>query len=185
MNRENRIHSNTPVDAEHFIHGAEHGKKLSDSDTQILMAQYKLFVETSESLISRRQNVNTFFLSVNSVFLTAAGLLLRNGEPDILPYGALIGLGFGGVLLCFVWRKLITSFQQLSRGKFHVIHALEQRLPARIFELEWAVLSKGEEPDKYIPFTKIESRTPWIFGFLQGFIFIFGIVMICRSLIVS
>lgn len=45
-----------PVDAEDFI-----GKELSDSDVHALLVQYKLFVGTSESLTSRRQNVNTFF----------------------------------------------------------------------------------------------------------------------------
>ncbi len=167
-----------PADAEKFIN-----KKLSDSDTQALLAQYKLFVGTSESLTSRRQNVNTFFLSVNSILLTAAGLLLRNGESSTLGYGALIGLGIGGVLLCFVWRKIITSFQQLSKGKFAVIHALERQLPARIFELEWVVLGEGKDPDKYIPFTKTESITPWIFGFLKMCIFLIGIIMPIKTYI--
>ena len=167
-----------PADAEGFIN-----KELSDSDVQALIVQYKLFVGTSESLTSRRQNVNTFFLSVNSILLTAAGLLLRNGESSTLGYGALIGLGIGGVLLCFVWRKLITSFQQLSKGKFAVIHALERRLPARIFELEWAVLGEGEDTSKYIPFTKTESITPWIFGFLQMCIFLIGIIMLIKTCI--
>jgi len=156
-------------------------KELSDSDTQVLLEQYKLFVGTSESLISRRQNVNTFFLSVNSIILTASGLLLRNGEPGALGYSALIGLGIGGILLCFVWRRLITSFQQLSKGKFDVIHALEQRLPARIFELEWVVLGKGKDSNKYIPFTKTESLTPWVFGFLQVCIFVTGIIMLIQT----
>lgn len=169
-----------PVDVEGFIK-----KELSDFDASALLAQYKLFVETSESLISRRQNVNTFFLSVNSIVLTAAGLLLRNGEPSTLGYGALIGLGIGGVLLCFVWRKLITSFQQLSKGKFAVIHALEQQLPGRIFELEWVFLGEGMDPDKYIPFTKTESITPWIFGFLQLCIFLIGVIMLIKTCIAS
>ena len=165
------------TNAESFIN-----KELSDSDTQVLLTQYKLFVETSESLTSRRQNVNTFFLSVNSIVLTVAGLLLRNGESSALRYSVLlIVLGIGGVLLCFVWRKLITSFQQLSRGKFAVIHALEQRLPAQIFELEWMVLGEGKDADKYIPFTKTESITPWIFGCLQLCIFLIGLIMLIKT----
>ena len=34
---------------------------------EILMEQYKLFVETSERLVTRHQVVNTFFLSVNAL----------------------------------------------------------------------------------------------------------------------
>ena len=112
----------------------------TDSDAATLLAQYKIFVETSETLGARRQGVNTFFLSVNSLVLAAVGLLLREGQSGNLESGALIGLGVGGVTLCFVWRRLIASFRQLSRGKFDVIHALERRLPAQIFKAEWIAL---------------------------------------------
>ena len=44
------------VDAELFA-----GGESADSDRDALLAQYRVFVETSEALISRRQGVNTFF----------------------------------------------------------------------------------------------------------------------------
>ena len=87
------------------------------------------------------------------------GLLLRDGTLSGLESFALICLSLGGCVLCFVWRSLISSFRQLSRGKFDVIHALEQRLPARIFAAEWAVLGRGEDPKKYVPFTGTESMS--------------------------
>ena len=34
------------------------------ADAEALLAQYRLFVETSEALVVGRQGVNTFFLSV-------------------------------------------------------------------------------------------------------------------------
>ena len=49
----------------------------AEYDLDTLLAQYRLFVETSEALVLRRQGVNTFFLSVNSLVLAGAGLLLR------------------------------------------------------------------------------------------------------------
>ncbi len=55
------------------------GQESEESDSEALLTQYGLFVGTSEALSSRRQGVNTFFLSVNSLLLAAAGLLLRDG----------------------------------------------------------------------------------------------------------
>lgn len=103
-------------------------RKPTEADSEALLAQYRLFVETSEALVARRQRVNTFFLSVNPLVLAAAGLVLRDGKLSDLESGALVCLSFSGCVLCFVWRRLISSFRQLSRGKFEVIQALEYRL---------------------------------------------------------
>lgn len=156
----------------------EHSDTKYDLDT--LLAQYRLFVETSEALVLRRQGVNTFFLSVNSLVLAGAGLLLRDGESSDIEAVVLIVLALGGASLCFVWRRLITSFQQLSHGKFDVIHALERKLPAQMFAAEWVALGRGEDPKIYRPFTKVESTTPKVFGVVQLLLLLVGIWMLCR-----
>lgn len=143
------------------------GREPSAADSVALLAQYRLLVETSEALVVRRQGVNTFFLSVNSLVLAAAGLLLRDGTLSDLEAFVLICLSVGGCVLCFVWWRLISSFRQLSRGKFDVIHALEERLPARVFVAEWAALGRGEDPKKYRPFTGTEAKTPLVFAALH------------------
>lgn len=112
---------------EHELFG---DRELTDADSDALLAQYRLFVETSEALVVRRQRVNTFFLSVNSLVLAAGGLLLRDGKLSNIESGALICLSLSGCVLCFVWWRLISSFRQLSKGIFDVIHALECHLPA-------------------------------------------------------
>ena len=142
-------------------------KELSAADSEALLAQYRLLVESSEALVARRQAVNTFFLSVNSLVLAAAGLLLRDGTLSDLEAFALTCLSLGGCVLCFVWWRLISSFRQLSRGKFDVIHALEDRLPARVFAAEWNALGRGEDPKKYRPFTGTEAKTPLVFAVLH------------------
>ena len=93
---------------------------------------------------------------------------------------ALACLSCGGAVLCVVWWRLISSFQQLSKGKFAVIHALERRLPARIFAAEWVALGSGKDPKKYKPFTTIEKATPWVFGLLHSLLVIAGIYMLGR-----
>ena len=44
------------------------------------MEQYKLFVETSERLVARRQVVNTFFLSVNALAPVRVGVDREGGR---------------------------------------------------------------------------------------------------------
>ena len=144
------------------------GCEPDSADSDALLEQYRLFVGTSEALSARRQGVNTFFLSVNSLVLAAGGLLFRDGTLNDLESFALICLSFGGCVLCFVWRRLISSFRQLSRGKFDVIHALERRLPARLFTAEWVALGRGVDPHRYRPFIKTEETTPLVFAGLHA-----------------
>lgn len=50
------------------------------ANLDILFEQYKLFVETSERLVARRQVVNTFFLSANALALSALGLIAKEAS---------------------------------------------------------------------------------------------------------
>ena len=147
-----------------------------DDNDKTLLEQYKLFVGTSEALVLRRQNVNTFFLSVNSILLAGEGLLLREDDLSSLASAAIVGIAVGGMMLCFVWRRLITSFRQLSAGKFAVIHEMETKLPARIFTAEWEVLGSGKDPKVYRPFTKVESATPYVFAIVQFVVAVVGAI---------
>ena len=166
-----------PNTVEQELFGEHESGTLNETEASTLLEQYKLFVGTSEALVSRRQQVNTFFLSVNSILLAAAGLLIREKTANSLVGPALIVLGMGGMALCFAWRRMIVSFGQLNRGKFDVIHALERRLPARTFAAEWVALGEGKDPSKYKPFTRTESLTPWIFGVLETLVVVAGVVL--------
>ena len=162
---------------EQELFGEHSSKELSEAEASALLEQYKLFVGTSESLVSRRQRVNTFFLSVNSIILATIGLLIREKTARSIAGPALVALGMSGTVLCFAWHRMISSFGQLNRGKFEVIHALERRLPARIFTAEWVALGEGKDLSKYKPFTRTESLTPWIFGALETLMIVAGIIL--------
>ena len=147
----------------------------NEAEVSALFEQYKLIVGTSEALVSRRQQVNTFFLSINSLILAAIGLLVRENTSDSIAGPAFVILGMSGMILCFAWSRMILSFRQLNRGKFDVIHALERRLPARIFAAEWDALGRGEDPSKYKPFTKTEIWLPRIMAGLELVVLVIGI----------
>ena len=58
-----------PNTVEQELFGEHESGTVNEAEAPILLEQYKLFVGTSEALVSRRQQVNTFFLSVNSIIL--------------------------------------------------------------------------------------------------------------------
>ncbi|MBJ2357141.1 hypothetical protein [Sphaerochaeta sp. S2] len=121
--------------------------------------QYKLMVSSSESLVNRRQAVNTFFLTMNGALLTAFGLIVKGVGLDLhVSLGVLI-LAITGAILCGAWRSLIKSFGQLNKGKFKVINTIERYLNTAIYAAEWEALEHGDNPKVYRSFT---SREIWV-----------------------
>lgn len=130
-----------------------------------LFEQYKLMVGTSEELVKRRQVMNTFFLTLNLGILSAIGLVIKrifnivnNGDVAFL-----LLLSIVGAVSAYSWRKMITSFGQLNKGKFQVINALEKYLSVSIFNAEWIALGKGKDKNKYSSFTDVEKNVPGVF----------------------
>lgn len=140
------------------------GIPVVEADIDRLFELYKIMVTSSEGLVSRRQGVNTFFLTINGAVLTAAGLILSNGNNDRLQAAGLLVLTVTGGILAQAWRSLIISFGQLNRGKFAVINRIEQLFPAAIYLAEWKALGEGKEPRKYRTFTSREVWAPWAFS---------------------
>ena len=130
---------------------------------EILMEQYKLFVETSERLVARRQVVNTFFLSVNALALSALGLIAKEASQSPLIAIGMVAISAAAIVLCVAWKTLVGSYRQLNRGKFAVIDRLEDRLPAALFRAEWVALGRGVASAIYKPFTATEEVVSKIF----------------------
>lgn len=128
---------------------------------QSLVDQYRLFVESSERVLSRRQTADTFFLSINSALLIFAGVLFRETDLTSVVGGAAgAGLSVIGFFTNFTWRRMVTSSRQLNKAKFKIIHLLEAHLPAAAFTAEWDALGRGQDPSLYRPFTGLETRIP-------------------------
>ena len=133
---------------------------------------YKIMVASSEALVARRQQVNTFFLTMNGVLLTALGFFIRAGGGDRVSAGGVAILGVAGGVLAAAWRSLLVSFGQLNTGKFEVINRMEKSLTAAIFSAEWEALDRGKNPDIYRTFT---SREVWVPNACIG---LYGLVVI-------
>lgn len=131
-----------------------------ESDRDFVYDLYKLMVASSEALVSRRQGVNTFFLTANGALLTAIGFFVGRGSGHgTLIALAMVVLTITGGALCIAWQSLLRSFGQLNRGKFAIINRLEREFPVAVYAAEWKALGEGKNPRVYRSFT---SREIWV-----------------------
>jgi len=132
-----------------------------------LFEQYKLYVEMADRVSARRVLANSFFASVHTALIMAFIVMLK--EKVLQP--TLVGLTppfLAVLLLCYVWWRVVHSYQQLNSGKFKVVHSLEQMLPSAPYDEEWVELGSGKDSKKYLPLTRIENWVPACFGLLYA-----------------
>lgn len=127
-----------------------------------LLEQYKLYLEYLDKLADRRQSANSFFLTLNTGLCTALAFLFAK-EAALEIKQLYIIIPAAGILLSFFWHRLVTSYRQLSTGKFEIIHRIERYLPMALYKAEWDMLGGGMKPAKYLPLTKIEVWVPRLF----------------------
>ncbi len=125
-----------------------------------LLEQYKLYVEMADRISARRQNINSFFLSVNTAIIALVSYINFGSKTT----GSFYWFGsLTGVVLCYIWYRLVRSYKDLNSAKFKVVHELEKELPAAPYDLEWEKVGKGKNSKLYLPFTHIEIYIPWVF----------------------
>lgn len=122
---------------------------------------YKLYVSSAEGVSTRRQTANSFFLTLNTAILAFLGYVKPSLGQSIGRLTILATLA--GIVLCYIWYRLILSYKGLNSGKFKVIHMIEARLPIAPFDAEWKAIGSGKDPKKYKPFTHVEVWIPWVF----------------------
>ncbi|MFF7447427.1 MULTISPECIES: hypothetical protein [unclassified Streptomyces] len=145
-----------------------YGPPATQEDRDRLFELYKIMVQSSESLVSRRQGVNTFFITVNGAIIAALGFFIRAGGGEKVKSVGVVLICLTGLILSFAWKGLIISFGKLNTGKFAVINRLERYLPASIFYAEWEALERGQNPKVYRSTTSREIWAPYLLAVLYG-----------------
>ena len=130
-----------------------------------LLDQYKLYVEMADRVSARRQTANSYFLSINTALLGFAGYVTTKGADDQVWM-----LGVVGIVLSYLWYRIIVSYRDLSSAKFKVVHEIEKRLPISPYDAEWEAMGRGKDPSLYRPLTHVEKGVPWVFLALHAFI---------------
>ena len=123
-----------------------------------MLEQYKIYVEMTDRISSRRITVNSFFLSINTAIIA---LIVYIKNSNVIGFYGLVSLS--GAILCFLWYRMIRSYRDLNSGKFKVIHEIENKLPISPYDSEWEAIGRGKNSKLYLPFTHIEMGIPIIF----------------------
>lgn len=137
---------------------------------------YRLYVEMADKISERRQSANSFFLTLNSAIVALIGYvnLSQDSPSAVSSFFWLVALS--GMVLSFLWFRLVRSYKDINSGKFRVIHSIESQLPLRPYDAEWTALGRGENSKLYLPFTHIEIYVPWVFFALHLFVFVRSVV---------
>lgn len=141
---------------------AEYGEKFQDH----LLEQYKLYVEMTDRMTSRRGQMNSFYTTVLSSLLALIALTTNkdqihftNSKLQLVAVGVISLLG---VLLCAIWYNNVQSYKELNSSKFKVISEIEDMLPFACYDKEWEIIKKEKRYKNYQSQTKVERFVPVI-----------------------
>lgn len=127
----------------------KYGKKFQEH----LLEQYKLYVNSSLDVTSKRLETNKFFLTLNSIIFGFTSIITTLNNNLVIALFSIIG-----IIVSVVWLKNIVSYKELNCAKFKVIHELEKYLPASLFKTE-----EEHYLNRYYGFTSIEKFVPITF----------------------
>jgi len=144
----------------------------NDEYHELLMQQYKIYVEMADRVSARRSLAHTFFMTFHAVVLGVLGLSLMHLE-SINRVGFLLFPLLGLLVMCYGWWALVQYFRRLTRAKSMVIDELEKRLPSRpSIQAEHKAMGKI---NPYAPLKRMEVILPIIFALLYIFSFIYAV----------
>lgn len=157
-----------------------------DASLNLQLEQYKIYVEMTDRVSTRRGQTNAFYTSLLTGLLAAISLIVEKGSSGNTQ-SRLAGLhGFLallvailGLFLSLVWYLNIRSYKQLNSLKFQVIHEIEAYLPFKLYSREWEIL-KADRANKYLRQTNVEQYIPFAIGGLYLSLFIYVIVSMIK-----
>ena len=157
------------------------GSKFDDDEK--LLEQYKIYVKTSEDLVKRKQTVNSFYVTLNSILLGAiVSVLCAIGELPLLgPVNICwIIAGFAaiiGIVICYSWISILNSYADLNSSKMQVIINIEQHLALNLFDTEWTFVTQKLGNRRYKSFSQKEKFIAYLFGALYILLVILGVIL--------
>lgn len=97
--------------------------EMLEGESELLFEQYKLYVELMDKVSERRHQANSFFLTVNTILITALTSFVALTQQPNIRYGWVSIAIAAGIIFCLTWRRLIQSYKQLNTGKFFRYHS--------------------------------------------------------------
>ncbi len=138
---------------------------------QLLMEQYKLYVEMADRVNARRSLANTFFMTFHAIILGWLGLILSH-EQSIHRVGFLLFPLLGLLVMCYAWWCLVQYYRRTMRAKNVIIAELEKRMPSS--PSGHAEQKAMGRTNPYSQLKRMEVILPIIFALLYVFSFIYA-----------
>lgn len=154
------------------------------SDPQKLFEQYKLFSDTSESLVTRRQNVNSFYITANTALITIAATAFSINNNLLAQLVITMALTLPGLLLNRSWLKILESYSLINSSKMKILGLIEKKLAASLFDAEWEIMSNRYNQKRYISFSDRERNLPVIFNYVFIIVDIICIVVLLLKYVI-
>lgn len=149
-----------------------------------MLEQYKMFVQTSEELVRRKQTVNSFYITLNSVIISAIiTVICATGELPLfmdkisVSFIITVFCGLIGIVVSFSWVSLINSYADLNASKMEIIQCIEERMAFNLYSTEWKILSTKLENRRYKSFSRKERMVAYLFAALYLLCMVAGCIV--------
>lgn len=130
-----------------------------------LFAQYKLYVEMADQIDYKRQKTNSFFVSIDTALIGLLSYFSISESFQLNLFFCFI-ITVLGIMLNYLWFRLIRSYHILHIAKSMIIKRIENFLPLNIYNIEGKLEEKGRKLKLYIPIGRVESFIPLLVMFL-------------------
>lgn len=138
-----------------------YGPKYKDH----FLNQYRLFIDSVNYTSALKLKLNTFFLTINTAIITAAGFVLaNNGVFKTAVWHKMIPLS--GILICVIWWGVIYTYKQRNIIKLRIVHCLEEHLPLALYKTEWNLMEANHDNWLKKILFRIDLFVPMVFGIL-------------------
>lgn len=138
-------------------------KNYETDHKDLLLEQYKMYVEMHDRISARRNQVNSFFISLLSGLLAIFSIASNQGQTLNFPLVGLV-VGFLGSILCILWNFNIRSYRRLVERKIQVILEMEEFLPFYCYNKESFLREQDLTGRTYLRPTSLEQYVSVVFG---------------------
>ena len=153
---------------------AEADQRPDAQQNYLYLDQYKLCVEMADRLSSRRVLINNSFITMMGAGAFIYAAARQHFEGTTATYFQL-GISLGCVALSAMWYFTIVTYRKIAQAKFKVIQEIENKLPAKPFQMEWIHLSQDDngQSREFLSLTRIEMYIPILAGIVaaSGFLY--------------
>ncbi len=122
------------------------------NEKEIILEQYKLYVEMADRISSKRAQTNMFFITVLSGLIAIAAFIIEKKLPLDIQNIMFKSISVLGILLSVLWFFNILSYKQINKSKYDIIISIEKQLPLKGYGEEYELLEKY----RYVKLTTIE-----------------------------